>query len=141
MVAFFIGAFQGMYVQPESLSGGENIDTAGFHGWNGFFGLSASVWIAGLTELAHAAAKGDGLIISVQIQLAAAGCGHGCCIPVMNAEQDAAGVAVQDRPCLVIRRSVRRTTVVFTIAAAAKLAFKDCPWCCYDFMRVDDAAR
>ena len=71
----------------------------------------------------------------------AGGCGHGCCIPVMDTEQDAAGVAVQDCPCLVIRRSMRRTTVVFTIAAAAKLAFKDCPWCRYDFIRTDDDGR
>ena len=54
VVTFFIGAFQGMYVQTEGMSGGENIDATGFHGRNGFFGLSASVWIAGLAELKQA---------------------------------------------------------------------------------------
>ena len=31
--------------------------------------------------------------------------------------------------------------MALTIAAVAKLAFKDCPWCRYDFMRVDDDSR
>ena len=138
VVAFFIRLPDGPDRQAEAMRGGKDVDAAGFHRRDRAARLPSAGWITYLAELAHAAAKSDRLVVSVQKKVPGAGVGHRGRIPAVGTEEDADPVTIEDRASLVIRRRCGRAAVVMTVPAAAELAFKNRPRRGDHFVRVDN---